>query len=138
MSKYLNEYRLIGDAYDILDGKIVNFRVEYVVVVSSNANKFQVIQNINSKLAKALRREVFQIGQPFIIDDITNLILNTNFVVAISDLRVHPRIGEIEGREYSDTDFSFENSTKNGIIFLPPGGIFELKYPSFDIVGSAI
>ena len=138
LSKYLNEYRLLGDAYDILDGQIINFGIAYAVVTTPNANKTQVIQQINSKLAVTFKRDNFQIGQPFIIDDITNIILNTPFVVGVNDLRVHPLSGLKAGRTYSDTSFSFENSTKNGIIFLPPGSIFELKYPTSDIAGSAV
>ena len=138
LSKYLNEYRLIGDAYDVLDGRVINFGVEFAVITTQNANKMQVVQQINSKLATSLNRNNFQIGQPLIIDDITNIILNTQFVVGLNDLKVYPITGEKDGRKYSTVNFVFEQNTKNGIIFLPRGGIFEMKFPTHDIVGAAI
>jgi len=138
LSKYLNEYRLLGDAYDILDGRIINFAIQYSVVTTQNCNKVQVVQGINLKLASAFNNKNFQIGQPFIIDDVTTIILNTQFVVGINNLKVYPIAGTKDSRKYSTVVFPFEKNTKNGIIFLPRGGIFELKYPANDIVGTAI
>ena len=138
LRNYLNEFRLISDAIDVLDCQVINFAVSYGVMVAPNVNKVQVVQNINQKLVEALQTKYFQIGQPIIIDDITNLIINTDYVVALTDLKVFPRTGLVEEREYSNISFPFDNNTKNGVIFGPTGSIFELKYPDFDIVGSAM
>lgn len=137
LSKYLNEFRLISDAYDILDAQIINFGVKYEVVVANNASKQQVALSINNKLSELLRLKFFQIDQPLIIDDITSTILAEDFVIALSDLRVFPRTGNIEDREYSSSSFPFDRSTKRGMIFGPPGAMFELKFPEHDIIGSA-
>jgi len=138
LSKYLNEFRLISDAYDILDGQIINFGVKYEVVVAHNANKQQVALNINTKIAELLQLKYFQIDQPLIIDDITSTILAQDFVVALADLRVFPRTGTIDARSYSSSSFPFERSTKRGMVFGPPGAMFELKFPEFDIIGNAV
>jgi hypothetical protein len=138
LSKYLNEFRLISDALDILDGQVINIGVKYGVVVAPNVNKIQIIQSINQKIAQALQKKFFQIDQPFIIDDISNIIINTDYVISLSDLRIFPRAGPIEDRSYSSTTFPFDQSTKNGIIFGPPGSIFEMKFPNDDIIGSAM
>lgn len=138
LSKYLNEFRLISDAYDILDAQIINFGVKYEVVVAQNANKQQVALNVNNKIAELLRLKYFQIDQPLIIDDITSTILAQDFVIALSDLRVFPRTGTIEDRAYSSSSFPFDRSTKRGMIFGPPGAMFELKFPEFDIIGNAV
>ena len=138
ISKYLNEFRLISDAYDILDAQIINFGIKYEVVVAQNANKQQVALNINNQLAELLQTKFFQIDQPIIIDDITSTILAQDFVIAVSDLRVFPRTGVIEDREYSNSSFPFDRSTKRGMIFGPTGAMFECKFPEFDIIGSAV
>lgn len=137
LSKYLNEFRLISDALDILDVQVNNFGVKYSVIVSPNVNKIQVIQNINQKISEALQKKYFQIDQPLIIDDITNIIINADYVIALSDLKIFSRVGIVENRDYSSSTFPFEQSTKNGIIFGPPGSIFELRFPEHDIIGSA-
>ena len=138
LSTYLNEFRLISDAIDILDVQIINFGVRYAVVVMPSANKVQVIQNINNKLSDALQKRYFQIDQPVVIDDITNIIINTDSVIALSDLRVFPRTGLVEDRNYSSSSFPFERSTKRGIIFGPGGSFFEVKFPEHDLIGSAM
>ena len=138
LSKYLNEFRLISDAYDILDGQIINFGVKYEVVVARNANKQQVALNINNKLADLLKLQFFQIDQPLIVDDITSTILAQDFVIAMSALRVFPITGLREDRQYSNSSFPFERATKKGMIFGPPGAMFELRHPEFDIIGTAV
>ena len=138
LSSYINEFRLISDAIDILDTQVVNFAVKYEVFVAPNTNRVQVVQNINNRIASVLQRKYFQIDQPIVMDDITNVIINTDYVIALKDLRVFPRTGEVEGRQYSTSTFPFETSTKNGFIFGPQGSIFELKFPRNDIIGSAM
>jgi hypothetical protein len=138
LSKYLNEFRLISDAYDILDAQIINFGVKYEAVVAKNANKQQVGLNINNKIADLLQTKYFQIDQPLIIDDITSTILAQDFVIALSALRVFPITSTKEGRVYSQSSFPFERSTKKGMIFGPPGAMFELKFPEFDIIGNVL
>ena len=134
---YLNELRLIGDSVDILDAKVVNYGVKYSIYVSENANKTQVITDVNSRISSILGRQFFNIDQPIIVDNITNMIINTNFVVSLIDLQIFPRAGLIEDRTYATSGFSFKESSKKGIIMPGRGSIFELKYPDFDIIGTA-
>ena len=138
MSAYLNELRLIGDALDVLDARVVNFAVKYSAVIADNANKAQVITTINAAIAASLDRKFFNIDQPIIVDDITNIIINSDFVISLSNMQVFPRTGTIEDRSYSNTTFSFEQSKITGVIQPDPGSIFELKFPAYDIIGTAI
>jgi hypothetical protein len=137
ISKYLNEFRLIGDGIDILDAAIINFGVKYSIYVSEIANKTQVIANVNQRIANALDRKFFNIDQPIITDDITNVIINSDFVVSIIDLQIFSRVGTIDDRSYSNVSFDFRQSEIKGIVRGKRGSIFELKYPDFDIIGSA-
>jgi len=138
ISTYLNEFRLISDAVDILDTRVINFGVRYTVIVAQNVNKIQILKQINNALAAALRRKYFQINQPLVVDDITNIIINTDFVVSLTRLQIFPRAGTVEDREYSSFTLPIEDNTKNGMIFGPAGSIFEMKFPSDDIIGSAL
>jgi len=134
---YLNELRLVGDAIDVLDVRVVNFGIKYSVYVSENANKSQVIQNINSRIANAMDRKFFNVDQPIIVDDIVNIIINTDFVISLIDLQVFPRSSTLEGRKYNSTTFDFKQSQTKGLIQPNRGSIFELRYPEFDIIGTA-
>lgn len=137
ISTYLNEFRLVGDAIDILDAQVINFGVKYSIYVSEIANKSQVIANVNQRISSALDRKFFNIDQPIVIDDITNVIINSDYVVSIIDLQVFPRFGTIEDRTYSSVVFDFKQSSMKGLVRGNRGSIFELKYPSFDVIGSA-
>jgi len=137
LSKYLNEFRLISDALDVLDTQIINFAIKYRVIVTQSSNKVQVLQDINNRIAESLQKKYFQIDQPIIIDDITNIIINTHSVISLAELKVFPRARTTDGRKYSTSSFPFSKSTKNGIIFGPLGSIFELKFPIHDVIGSA-
>jgi len=137
ISIYLNDLRLIGDAVDILDAKIINFGINYSVIVSDNANKSQVITKINAAIADAFNVKYFNIDQPLIVDDITNVIINSDFVISLETLQVKPLVGLIENRIYSTATFDFKQSQITGAILPDRGSIFELKYPDFDIVGTA-
>jgi len=137
LSTYLNEYRLISDALDILDAQIINFTVSFGVLTAPNKSKPKIVQSVISRLSDILELRNFQIDQPIVLDDIVNIIINTRGVVSLMNLEVKPIIGSTDGRNYSSASFSFDNATKDRMIIGPPGSIFELRYPEFDIIGSA-
>jgi len=104
--------------------------------VSGNANSDSVLQKVNEGISEYLKIENFQIGEQINISDIVNLILNTDDVVGLVDLTFSNLTGEIGGNQYSDSSFSVTVNTARGIIKCPDGGIFELKFPDDDIVGT--
>jgi hypothetical protein len=136
LSKYLNEFRLISDGIDIVDSPIVNLKVSYTVVLNSTAVKNTTLQAINRSLKDYFNVKNFQIDQPILTSDIMNIILNTNGVLSISNHTFEGLNGVINGTAYSDVIFNVGQNTINGLIVPPPGGIFEVRYPDFDIVGN--
>lgn len=137
---YLNSYRLIGDAFDILDSRVINFGIKFAIYVNPNSNKPATIQAVISNLSRELNVRNFQIDQPIMISDIQNIIINTPGVLSLVDtgLKVENIVGNYQDRVYSTNSFDVSRNTFRGIINPPPGGIFELRYPSFDIVGTAL
>ncbi len=150
LSTYLNEFRLISDAIDVVDAKVLNYRIRYEVFLDKKVNKQSTLININRRLAAALDRRFFQIDQPLVIDDIFNIIVNSTGVISVSDLEIIPVASEdtenagtgfsanADGRIYSTGTFKTKGSVKNGILRGDPGTIFELRYPDNDITGYAI
>jgi hypothetical protein len=134
---YLNEYRLVSDAIDILDAQILNYIVRFDVATYPHANKVLVVQNIISNLTRLLDTANFQIDQPILMSDIINVVLNTSDVISINTLTVESASGTIDDRKYGNSSINIAAATKKGIIVAPAGSIFELKYPRFDIIGSA-
>jgi hypothetical protein len=134
---YLNEFRLISDALEILDAQVINFKVDFDVVVDPSFNKVMVIQSIIAKLNKILDIKMFQIDQPIIVVDLINSIINTNGVLTLTDINVSTIRGIVEDRVYSGVSFDVDANTTKGLIIGPPGSIFELRYRKYDIVGNA-
>ena len=134
---YLNEFRLISDAIEILDAQIINFRVDFDVVVNPKYNKIMVVQQIIAKLKSALDIKMFQIDQPIILVDLMNLIINTDGVLTMTSINVTTLRGVVEDRLYSGMSFDVDSNTAKGLIVGPPGSIFEMRYPKYDIIGNA-
>ena len=131
---YLNEFRAVSDAYDILDARIINFAVNIDVVAHPDSNKSQVAQTIITNLTGILRTENMQIDMPIAYADIMNAILNSEGVISMVDVKLVNLTGLVEEREYSDVSFSVEGNTFQQMVVGPPGSIFELKYADKDIV----
>ena len=135
---YLNEFRLISDAIDILDARIINFRIKFSVFVNPNSNKSATLQSVISRISNLMNIRNFQIDQPILISDIQNVIINTPGVLTLVDLKIENLNGTIQDREYSNISHNVKQSTRRGVIYGPPGSIFEMKYPQNDIVGTAL
>jgi len=137
MRTYLNQFRLISDAIDVLDARIINFGIEFSIIAAPDANKNEVIQTVISELKDVFRIDNFQIGQSLIYADIVNVIINVQGVIALPDLMVTNIRGSTDGRTYSNSTINIDASTLNGMIIGPPGSLFELRYPEYDVLGSA-
>jgi hypothetical protein len=135
---YLNEYRLISDAIDILDARIINFRVKFTVFINPNSNKSSTIQSVVARVSDVMNIKNFQIDQPIIISDIQNVIINTPGVLTLVDIKIESLNGTIQDRNYSSVTHNVKQYTRKGIIYGPPGSIFEMRYPQYDIVGTAL
>src|SRR5581483_5595249 len=67
--KYLNPYRMISDAIDILDARIVDLQFTFDVLIDPSLNRTIVIQNIITALTSFFAVQNFQIDQPIVIDN---------------------------------------------------------------------
>jgi len=135
---YLNEFRLISDAIDILDARVINFRVKFSVFINPNSNKSTTLQSVISRINGIMNIKNFQIDQPILLSDLQNVIINTQGVLTLVDLKIESLSGQIQNRTYSEVTHNVKQYTKRGVVYGPPGSIFELRYPQNDIVGTAL
>lgn len=133
--KYLNPYRLITDAIDILDASVVNLSFQFDIVIDPSLNQQTVLQSILSKLIEQFNTTKFSIDQPIVLSDIQNLIFNTPGVLSIVNIEFKNLNGETNGRTYSNFNYDVKSNLRKGMLYPPEGGIFEFKYPEFDIIG---
>ena len=138
LQTYLNEFRMISDAIDILDARVMNIKIEFEVATESNANKNLVVQNIIARLQRFFKVDNFQIDQPIRLSDVTNIIFNNPGVISVTDLKVSNLTGEVSGRQYGDHSFDIQTNTVKGLVLPPPGAIFEVRFNNFDIIGQGV
>lgn len=135
---YLNEFRLISDAFDVLDTRVVNYGVRFAVTTDPKANKSIVVQAVIQNISNLLDIKFFQIDQPIVLADIVNVIINTDSVISLLEFEIFNIRGIVEERMYNPQSFNVIANTRNGMLIGPPGSIFELKHPEFDIIGTAL
>ena len=138
IARYINEYRLIGDSIDILDGKIINFGVKFTITVQNTHNENNVLVRVINKLKKFLKVDNFQIDQPINLTELQLLITSTDGVNALVGLDLTGIHGTHKGRDYIGLRYNLRRNTRKGIVYPASGGMFELKYPDDDIVGRVI
>jgi len=133
--KYLAPYRLITDAIDILDSKIVNLSFQFDVVIDPSLNQQIVLQTIINSLVTQFQTTRFYIDQPIVLSEIQSLIYAAQGIISVNKIEFRNMSGKVNGRMYSDVSLDIKNNTRRGILYPPEGGIFEFKYPEFDIIG---
>lgn len=148
LSNYLNTYRLIGDNYNILDVPVYNFGIKVKVRVKTGYTMTNVIIDINSRLVSSLRFDLFEIGTPINLNNVCKIIEATDGVENI----ITPRnaiivsktqedeffdIEDLTVRSYNDNIFNPQTLYKDGFIYPPRGGLFEMRYTFRDIVIAA-
>ena len=105
---------------------------------SSYTNKSTTLQTVISRLSEALDPRKFQIDQPILLSDLQSTIINTPGVLTLTDLKIESLNGAIQDRVYSNVTLNIKQYTRRGVVFGPPGSIFELRYPKQDVIGTAL
>jgi len=137
ISTYLNEFRLVSDAVDILDATVINYGVNFSIVCSPDANKSTVVQNVINAIKEVSEMKYFQIDQPIVESDVINAVINTEGVLSLVELQFKNYSGQVGLNKFSDYDFDLEANKHKGLIVGPEGAIFEMKYPDSVILGTA-
>jgi len=133
LKNWLTQYKMISDTVDILDAEIVNFEIDYEILIDINANRFDVINSCNNKLTSKFSVKQ-DIGEPIKITDIYRQLMKVDGVIDVTSVDVGLKSGGI----YSESNYDFDSalSADGRMIEAQPNVVFELKYPNTDIKGS--
>jgi hypothetical protein len=133
LSNYLNEFRLISDAIDILDCSVVDYTVGVKIVVVPNTNPIDVSSQVRTNISNVLNTKKFTVDQPIILSDITLAVINTPGVLSLMDTTFSTRrVSPLS------VEFDFALNMSRGIVIPPPGGVFELVNPNTDIIVTVV
>lgn len=134
LKKYLNAYRMVSDAIDILDAKVINLQLKFSVVVDPSINRNSLLAVILASLQDKFDINKFHINQPIVISEVVNTIYAVPGIIAVENVQFVNVNGTINNRQYSNERHDIKNYTRKQMIFPPSGGIFEIRYPDVDII----
>jgi hypothetical protein len=137
LKTYLDYYRILTDAVNIKDAFIINIGIDFEITVLTNYNSNEVLLNCIDSLREYFNIDRWQINQPVVKSEVTNIIVNIKGVQSVINVKFNNLYDTTNG--YSGNVYDLAASTKNGIIYpsLDPS-IFEVKFPNQDIKGRVV
>jgi hypothetical protein len=135
LKNWLNRYKMMHDTIDIVDGIVVNYGVEFTILVDKIYDRQQVLAEAKAKLAQHFLRPGY-FGQMISISEIYS-VLNKQVRGVIDSKKV--KIVTRNDGYYSSNSFDFTSalSPDGTYLIVPKNVCMELKYSDLDIVGVA-
>ncbi len=131
---WLNNNRMLNDAIEITDVKIVNVGMDYIITVDSNYDKFGVLSSVNKSIKTNFLNQKMFIGEPLYISKLYQLINNVPGVVDTK--KIVFSVKNSSGYSAINIDIDDLYSEDGSYLAAPKNVIFEIKYPNTDIRGS--
>lgn len=135
LKTWISRYKMIHDTVDILDGIVVNFGVDFTILVDRSYEKEIVLSEARQKLAIHFQNAGY-FGQMVSISEIYS-VLNKQVrgVIDAKKVRIIPKIDNI----YSSNTFDFNAalSVDGTYLIVPKNVCMEMKYTDIDIAGVA-
>ena len=134
LKTYLNEYKILTDGVNIIDGFIVNIGVDFEITVLDNYNKSEVLTQCINELKNFFLIDKWTFNQTINLSEIELTIANVEGVSSVPKLEI---ANKCKG-QYSPNSYNITAATKEKIIYpsLDPC-VFEVKFPNSDIKGRA-
>ena len=131
---YMNEYRILTDGVNLLDGFVINIGIDFEVVVYKSYNKSEVILQCIELLKDYFNIDNWTFNQTINISDIELLLSGVDGVQSVVKLEFVNKFGG----NYAPHTYNLQAATKDNIIYpsLDPS-VFEVKFPNKDIRGRA-
>jgi hypothetical protein len=135
LKTYINEYRMLTDGINIIDGFIINIGVNFDITVYKNFNSREVLLTCIEEVKDFFNVTNWQFNQTINLSDIELIIAMVEGVASVQKVEIVNKCGGI----YARNSYDIKAATKNKIVYpsLDPS-IFEVKFPDKDIKGRAI
>ena len=130
----MKNFKSFSDTIRITNGRIINIGVDFTIVPMADVNESQAMMDCILVLQRYFDTARSNFNDSIVISDIQSRLQNLASVRAVPTLNITNRVGVVEGRGYSGTQFNIKANTTSGIVKLPQDAVWELKYPNFDII----
>jgi phage-related baseplate assembly protein len=134
IKNWLNQYKAMNDQIEIYDPKVVNFRIEFTVMVDKRFSQDAVLRECISQV-KSLYSDKMYIGEPLYVTRVYEILNRVDGVVDVRKVKVYNKTGGA----YSNINLDMDKIlSKDGTFFhTPDNTILELRFPDEDIKGIA-
>ena len=138
LKTYLEEYRLLTDAINLIDGYIVNIGVNFDITVFANYNKREVVLKCVQVVTNYFDINKWKMNQSINLSELELELANVDGVSSVPKVEI-VNLADSTGNTYSEYSYNIIEATRNKIVYpsLDPS-IFEIKYPNKDIKGRAL
>jgi len=138
LARYLEQFRMLTDDVNILDAFIINIGVQFDISVLRNYNVNDVLARSIGTVQDFFDTSKWNINQPIVLADLSYNIGLVEGVQTVKNVRIFNKYQYRDGTGYQNYRYDIDEATINGVIYpsLDPS-IFELKYPTTDIIGNA-
>lgn len=135
LKTYLNEYKLMTDGINLLDGFIINIGVDFEIRVYSGYNKREVMLECIQIVKDYFNIDNWTFNMPINISELELLIAGVEGVQSVPRCEITNKCGGV----YSNVKYNINSATKGKLVYpsLDPS-VFELKYPNKDIKGRVV
>jgi|TARA_R100000027_G_scaffold23689_1_gene17164 membrane-associated protease RseP (regulator of RpoE activity) len=132
LKTYMSYYMPITDALNIKDAFVVNFGINYDILVRPNYNSRDVLLQCNLTLQDYFDISKWNINQPINVSSIYSVLDKVVGVQTVSKVEIVNK----QGGDYSQYAYDIKGAMKNNIVYPSYDTmIFELKFPNRDITG---
>jgi hypothetical protein len=138
IAEYLSNYRMINDYVTVGSAEVIDLGLDISVVLDSSQNQGVVISNIIDRTTTFFSSAVRGLGQNILLSELNRIVQAENGVISVTDISVFGKVGG----QYSsaETSMPYSNSVTKQIsltdntIFAQPNQIYQVRFPSKDIV----
>lgn len=134
LTNYLNQYRMLTDSVNLLDGYIINIGVDFTIIAYKNYNKREVLANCITLVQQYFDINNVQFSQPINLSRLQLEIAKVDGVQSVSSIKIKNLT--LKDGDYSPYEYDIDSATVNNIVYpsIDPS-VFEVRFPSKDIIG---
>jgi hypothetical protein len=133
LKNWLNSYRMMNDTLDIMDGKIINYGVNFEVIVDATANKYEVLSDCVDKIKDSVINIKKNFGDPIYITDFYKALNSIPGVVDTTTVEIESKSGGVYSSSYHNMDSNLSDDGR--YIKIPANAVAELLFPDENIQG---
>jgi hypothetical protein len=135
LKTYLNEFRMLTDGVNLLDGFIINIGVDFEIRVYGGYNKREVLLKCIDAITNYFNIDNWTFNMAINLSELELLIAGVEGVQSVPKCEI---INKCLG-QYSKNSYNITEATKGKMVYpsVDPS-VFELKFPAKDIKGRVV